>query len=110
MTATTTIRLTADERAALDAAASAAGLGPCSYARQAVMAAVGRATTVRRRPDGLARAIARLLGEAGRIGNNVNQMARHAHQGGRIRADELAALRTELARLTAAVLAHREPR
>lgn len=109
MTQTTTIRLTADERAALDTAADAAGIGPSSYTRRAVMAAVGRDANVRRRPDGLAQAIARLLGEAGCIGSNLNQLSRHAHQGGRVQADALVAVRAELARLTAAVIALREP-
>ena len=109
-TTTTTLRLTADERAALDVAAEASGLGPCSYARRAVMAAVGRDANVRRRGDGVARAIGAALGDLGRVGNVVNQFARHAHVGGRVPADALASVRLELARLTAAVLALREPR
>lgn len=110
MTTTTTLRLTADERAALDVAAEASGLGPCSYARRAVMAAVGRDVTVRRRPDGLAQAITRALGDLGRVGNLVNQLARHAHVGGRVPADALASVRLELTRLTVAVMSLREPR
>lgn len=109
MTTTTTIHMTADERAALDAAAEASGLGPCSYARRAVMEAVGRTAVVRRRPDGLAQALGRALGDLGRIGNNLNQIARHVHHGGRVPADALAAVRLELARLTSAVLALQEP-
>lgn len=108
-TTTTSLRLTADERAALDAAADAAGLGPSSYARQAVMAAVGRDVTVRRRPDGTAQALGRALGDLGRVGNNLNQIARYAHQGGRVPADALASVRLELSGLTAAVMALREP-
>jgi hypothetical protein len=106
---TTTLRLTQDERVALDAAAEAAGLGPCSFARQAVMRAVGRAAVVRRRPDGLAQTIGRVLGDLGRVGNVVNQLARHAHNGGRVSSEALHAVRTELAALTAAVLSLREP-
>lgn len=110
-TTTTTLRLTPAERAALDAAADAAGLGPCSYARREVMKAAGRDVTVRKRPDGLAQALGRTLGELGRIGNNVNQMARHAHEGGRVPPEALAAVRQELAALTSAVVALRqEPR
>lgn len=110
-TTTTTLRLTPAERAALDAAASAAGLGPCSYARREVMRSVGRDVSVRRKSDGTAQALGHALGDLGRVGNNVNQMARHAHEGGRVPPEALAAVRTELAALTAAVLALRqEPR
>jgi len=107
--ATTTIHMTADERAALDAAAEAAGIGPSSYARRAVMRSVGREANLRRRPDGLAQAVGRVLGDLGRIGNNVNQLARHAHVGGRVPPEALDGCRLELVRLTAAVLALREP-
>ncbi len=107
-TTTTTLRLTADERVALDAAADAAGLGPSSYARQAVMNAVGREARVRRRSDGLALALGRALGELGRVGNVVNQLARHAHGGGRVPSEALDAVRKELATLTTAVLSLRE--
>lgn len=110
MTGTTTFRLTADERAALDAAADAAGLGPSSYARRAVMQSVGRDASVRRRPDGLARAVGRALGDLGRVGNVLNQLARYAHQGGRVPADALASVRLDLSHLTAAVMSLRGPR
>lgn len=108
-TRTTTLRLTADERAALDAAAEASGLGPCSYARREVMRSVGRKANLRRRPDGLAQAVGRALGDLGRIGNNINQLAHHAHKGGRVPADALDGCRLELARLTVAVISLREP-
>lgn len=109
-TTTTTLRLTTDERAALDVAADACGLGPCSYARRAVMLSVGRDVKVRRRPDGLAQAVTRLLGEAGRIGNNVNQLARVGNRGLPVPADALEGCRLDLTRLTAAVQALQEPR
>lgn len=109
-TTTTTIRLTHTERAALDAAAEASGLGPSSYARRATMEAVGRETSVRRRPGGLAQAVTQALGDLGRVGNVVNQLARYAHQGGRVPADALASVRLELTRLTATVMSLREPR
>ncbi|WP_095083548.1 MobC family plasmid mobilization relaxosome protein [Mesorhizobium sophorae] len=106
-TIVTTFRLSLEERAALDASADAAGVGPSSYARRAVMAAVGRAGAVRRKPDGAAKAIGAALGDLGRIGNNINQLARHAHVGGRVPAEALAAVRQELAQLTTAVLSVR---
>lgn len=106
---TTSLRLNPDERAALDAAAEAVGLGPCSYARRAVMAAVGRSASVRRRPDGLAHAVGQALGDLGRIGNLLNQLTRHAHVGGTVPAQALDGCKRELACLTAAVMALREP-
>lgn len=108
---TTSFHISGEEREALDKAAEVAGLGPSSYARKAVMAAIGREARVHRRPTGLAQAIGRALGELGRVGSLINQMTRHAHSGGRVPAESLASVRSELARLTAAVMALRqEPR
>lgn len=107
-TTTTTLRLSPEERAALEDAAAAAGVGPSSFARQVVMAAVGRSVSVRRRRDPIAAAVAPLLGELGRQGGLLNQLARYAHVGGRVDPDALAALRAEIERLTCAVMALRE--
>jgi mobilization protein NikA len=74
-----TIRLTPEERAAIDDAADRAGLTSGSYARQAVMGApVPRQV---RRPPVERRELARLLGELGKIGGNLNQLARAANTG-----------------------------
>lgn len=108
MSTTTTLRLKPDERAALVAAAEAEGLGPSSFARQAVMRSVGRTVSVRRRPDSYLRAIGRLLGDLGRIGSLLNQMVRHAHVGGRVPEKALDCCQAELARLTAAVMTIRD--
>jgi hypothetical protein len=104
-TSTTTIRLTPEERADLAAAAEAQGVGPSSFARLATLRAIGRrpAHALKRRdPHAIERA--RILGELGRIGNNVNQLARHAHRGGLVDPDELQALRAAVERLTQAVM------
>lgn len=109
-TTTTTLRLSPDERAAVIAAAEAAGLGPSSFARLATLRAAGRtATPGRKRRDAVAAALAPVLGELGRQGGLLNQLARYAHTGGRVDADRLDALRSEVERLTRAVLALREP-
>lgn len=109
-TTTTTLRLTPDERAAVVAAAAVEGLGPSSFARIVTLRAAGReATPSRKQRDVLMAAVAPLLGEAGRIGSNVNQMARHAHRGGRVDPTALDALRIEVEALTRAVMALREP-
>ena len=84
-TAAMRIRLTEAEREALNAAAEAAGVGPCSFARVAVVAAVGQRPTPaprpRRTPSEPARDLARVIGEIARIGNNLNQLARAANTG-----------------------------
>lgn len=108
-TTTTTLRLSAEERSALDRAAAAAGLGPSAFARVAVVkAAGGQPTPVRRRRTEIAQAITATLGELGRIGNNWNQVARRLNGGGTAEASELAAIRSELELATRAILALRE--
>ncbi|MDB5584483.1 MAG: hypothetical protein JWR80_9659 [Bradyrhizobium sp.] len=74
-----TIRLTADERARIDGDAERAGLTSGSYARRTLLGA----DTPRqiRRPPVERKELARLLGELGHIGSNLNQIAREANQG-----------------------------
>ncbi|MGO8868135.1 MAG: plasmid mobilization protein [Alphaproteobacteria bacterium] len=74
-----TIRLTPEERAAIDQAADRAGLTPGSYARQAVLGAPAPRQV--RKPPVERQELARLLGELGRVGNNLNQLARAANTG-----------------------------
>jgi Bacterial mobilisation protein (MobC) len=74
-----TMRLTPDERAAIDAAAERAGVTAGSYARHAVLGVP--APRQARRPPIERRELARLLGELGHIGGNLNQLARAANQG-----------------------------
>lgn len=109
-TSTTTIRLTSDERAAVVAAAEAVGLGPSSFARFATVQAAGRIPpTVRKRHDTTAKTIAPFLGELGRIGSNINQIARVANSTGDLAALSAAEdFRADLERLTVAVLSLRE--
>jgi hypothetical protein len=74
-----TVRLSDDERAAVDAAADRAGLTPGSYARQAMLGAPAPRQV--RRPPVERRELARLLGELGKIGGNLNQLAKAANTG-----------------------------
>jgi hypothetical protein len=74
-----TIRLAPDERAKIDEAASSAGLMPGSYARQALLGGPV-ARPVKRRPIER-RELARLLGELGHIGGNLNQIAKNLNTG-----------------------------
>lgn len=78
-TANLTIRLTTDERATIDAAAERAGLMSGSYARQTLLGAPAPRQV--RRPQVERRELARLLGELGKIGGNLNQLAKAANQG-----------------------------
>ena len=73
------IRLSAEERAVIDAAAERAGLTTSSYARQVLLGAPAPRQV--RRPPVERRELARLLGELGKIGGNLNQLARAANQG-----------------------------
>lgn len=109
-TTTTTLRLTPEERAAVIAAADAAGLGPSSFARLATLqAAGGPDPDIRRKPSGLRQDIARVLGELGRIGNNVNQVARVANATGDVASIvAVDSVRDQLQELTRAVLELRQ--
>lgn len=99
-----TIRLSEDERVELDAAAErAGGLTPGSYARLRIFGDVAARQV--RRPSVERRELARLLGELGKIGSNLNQLARAANCGTALDGSEiefalegLAGLRGEIMR------------
>ncbi len=105
------IRITSDERRALDAAAARAGVGPCSFARVAVVAALDLQPTLppprRRQPTETARALAKFLGEIGKIGGNLNQLARRANSGILVDAKLVEDAIQELRRLREAIVASR---
>jgi hypothetical protein len=74
-----TIRLSPDERAVIDTAAERAGLAIGSYARHALLGAPAPRQV--RRPIVERRELSRLLGELGKIGGNLNQLAKAANSG-----------------------------
>ena len=82
-----TVRLTPEERAAIDQAADRAGLTPGSYARQVMLGAPAPRQV--RRPPVERRELARLLGEIGHVGSNLNQIARTMNFGNGIDAFDL---------------------
>lgn len=84
---TVTVRLTKDERAALDALASRSGLAAGAFMRAATFGDAG--PRAQRRPPADHQALRRLLGECGRIGNNLNQIARRLNVGEAIHLPEL---------------------
>ena len=73
------IRLTADERALIEARAERAGLTAASYARQALFDTPPPRQV--RRPPVERRELSRLLGEIGHVGGNLNQLAHAANTG-----------------------------
>jgi Bacterial mobilisation protein (MobC) len=97
------IRLTADEHAALTAASERAGLALAGYARSQLLSAPPLRQA--RRPPVERAELARLLGELGKVGSNVNQMARALNGGGAapVPAD-LAAMQADIAEIRAAIM------
>ena len=98
-----TIRLSKEERAALDAASERAGLMTGSYVRQVLFNAPMPRQV--RRPPVDRRELSRLLGEAGRIGNNLNQIARAKNSGVPVMRSEVQRALDGLETLRLAVLA-----
>jgi uncharacterized protein (DUF1778 family) len=74
------VRLSAEEAAAIDAAAEARGLGSSSFAREAMLRAAKLPVPARaQRRDVVAAEFVPVLGELGRVGNNLNQAIRLAN-------------------------------
>ena len=73
------IRVTEDELAAIEARADASGLSIAAYLRATALGNPG--PRARRRPPVNHVVLRQLLGELGRVGNNVNQIARALNSG-----------------------------
>ncbi|MFN7835942.1 MAG: plasmid mobilization protein [Burkholderiaceae bacterium] len=96
------IRLTPDELAAIEAAAERAGMTVGAYMRSVVLAApVPRQS---RRPPVERRALAQLLGQIGKLGSNVNQLAKYGNVGRLIEDRHGAEAAADIAALRAAVM------
>jgi Bacterial mobilisation protein (MobC) len=74
-----TVRLTPDERAAIDSAAERAGLTAGSYARDTMLGAPAPRQV--RRPHVEQKLLVLVLRALGYIGNNINQIARALNSG-----------------------------
>jgi hypothetical protein len=98
-----TVRLSADERSAVDAAAERAGLTPGSYARQLLLGAPAPRQV--RRPPVERKELARLLAELGKIGGNLNQLAKAANSGVVVYSGEIDAAIDSLLEVRNAILA-----
>ncbi len=96
------VRLSVAERATLEAAAVRSGLTLGSYIRQV---ALGSDTPRQvRRPPVERAELARLLGQLGRLGGNLNQIARRVNAGGSVSADIFTAMHSDLVILRDAAL------
>ena len=82
-----TIRLSSEERAIVDTAAERAGLTPGSYARRTLLGAETPRQV--RRPPVERRELVRLLGELGKIGGNLNQIAKAVNSGALVYGGEI---------------------
>lgn len=99
---TVTVRLSKDERDALDALASRSGLATGAFVRAAAFGDAG--PRAQRRPPVDHRALRQLLGECGRVGNNLNQIAKRLNEGGRPDIPELQAALAAYLDIRAAIL------
>jgi hypothetical protein len=82
------------ERAALEEAANRAGLAPGSYVRSKVFG--GNPPRAARVPPVERQGLALLLAQIGRVGGNLNQLARASNTGQGVYAPELDAALTDL--------------
>lgn len=106
-------KLRPEEDARLRARAAAIGVGPSTFVAETVRKELG---TERVRPlpianDEVAEAIREATGAIGRVGNNVNQLARAANSGCAVPAEELQTVANILAAIDArlAALLKRKP-
>jgi hypothetical protein len=102
-----TYKLRPEEVARLRELAEAAGIGPSTYAAETVRRAIG---TARRRPlprrrDELAEAVRVATGQLGRLGNNLNQIARSLNSGGPVDGTALTSIRAGLEAIDARLAA-----
>lgn len=95
------VRCSPEEHARIEAAAEGQGLSLSGYARSRLLGEVTEGT--KRRPPRDAAELARLLGQLGKVGSNLNQLTRLGNQGQLVTPATLAACVEEVAALTAAI-------
>ena len=83
------IRLTSAELSEIEAQAEAAELTAASYARSVLLSAP--APRARRRPSVQTQEVGRLLGELGKVGSNLNQIAHAVNAGQPVGSNAIAA-------------------
>jgi Mobilization protein NikA len=97
------VRCTAEERATIDAAATQAGLSVGAYLRALAFGSPGPRAV--RRPPIEREELARLLGLLGKLGSNVNQIARAVNMTRNLPSwSELAEIRHDIGLMRAALM------
>lgn len=81
------VRFTAEEFARIADKADKAGIASAAFLRAAALGDAG--PRAQRRPPADHQALRRILGELGRVGNNINQIARQMNTGGQPPVPEL---------------------
>lgn len=99
---TVTVRLTLDEHANLESLSSRSGLAVGAFMRAAAFGDSG--PRAQRRPPVDHQALRQILGHCGRIGNNLNQIAKHLNAGGQPEMEELREALTAYRDIRAAIL------
>jgi hypothetical protein len=97
-----TIRLTLVERLSIDTSAERAGMTSGSYVRRAVLGIEPPRQV--RRPPVEKQELGRLLGQLGKVGSNLNQIARALHQTSPVEATEVRKALEGLIPVRAAIL------
>ena len=100
---TVTVRLTEDEHASLASLSSRSGLAAGAFMRAAAFGDSG--PRAQRRPPVDHQALRQILGHCGRIGNNLNQIAKHMNAGGQPEMEELREALTAYRDIRTAILA-----
>lgn len=100
---TVTVRLTDDEHGALESLSSRSGMALGAFMRAAAFGDSG--PRAQRRPPADHQALRQILGHCGRIGNNLNQIAKHLNAGGQLDHDELRQALKAYLDIRAAILA-----
>ncbi|MBR0967086.1 hypothetical protein JQ554_28110 [Bradyrhizobium diazoefficiens] len=97
------VRCTAQERTAIDASATKAGLSIGAYLRVLALGSAGPRAV--RRPPIERKELARILGHLGKVGSNLNQLAHAFNQSGRTPAlSELVTMREQVMELRDALM------
>ena len=81
------VRLTEEEYDRVQAKADQSGMACAAFLRAAALGDAG--PRAQRRPPADHQALRRLLGELGRVGNNLNQIARSLHRGQELKLPDL---------------------
>ncbi len=97
------VRCTAEDRASIDEEATKAGLSKGAYLRALALGAPGPRAV--RRPPVERKELARLLGHLGKVGSNVNQIARAYNASGALPGySELVAIRQHIVQMRDALI------